>query len=53
MFTEAALLCGFYLGEVPYTVVSNAAYSPGASLPGYKGMKNQASYVWILADPKY
>ena len=53
MFTEAALLVGFYLGEVPYTVVSNAAYCPENSLPGYSGMKNQASYVWIMADPKY
>ena len=53
VFTEAALLCGFYLGEVPYTVVSNAAWATDGSTPGYSGMKNQASYVWILADPKY
>lgn len=53
MFTEAALLCGFYLGEVPYTVVSNAAWATNGSTIGYKGMKNQASYVWIMADPKY
>lgn len=53
MFTEAALLVGFYLGEVPYTVVSNAAWPTNGGLPGYTGMKNQASYVWIMADPKY
>ena len=53
MFTEAALLVGFYLGEVPYTVVSNAAWATNGGLPGYTGMKNQASYVWIMADPKY
>ena len=53
MFTEAAQLVGFYLGEVPYTVVSNAAWVTENALPGYTGMKNQASYVWIMADPKY
>ena len=53
MFHEAAQLAGFYLGEVPYTVVSNAAWATENALPGYSGMKNQASYVWIMADPKY
>ena len=53
MFTEAALLCGLYLGEVPYTVVSNAGWATDGSTLGYSGMKNQASYVWIMADPKY
>lgn len=53
LFTEAALLNGFYHGEVPYTVVSNAAWATDGSTPGYRGMKNQASYVWIMADPKY
>ena len=53
MFTEAALLCGFYLGEIPYTVVSNAAWATNKDLTEYNGLKNQASYVWIMANPNY
>ena len=53
MFTEAALLSGYERGEVPYTVVANAGYVTGGSSGAYSGMKNQASYVWIMADPKY
>ena len=53
MFTEAALLSGYERGEVPYTVVANAGYVTSGSSGAYNGMKNQASYVWIMADPKY
>ena len=53
LFTEAALLYGYEHGTVPYEVVSNAAWATNGGLPGYTGMKNQASYVWIMADPKY
>ena len=53
MFTEAALLSGYHNGEVPYTVVSNAAWPTDGSTPGFSGMKNQASYVWIMAAPSY
>lgn len=53
MFTEAALLYGYENGEAPYEVVSNAAWATDGKTPGYSGMKNQASYVWVMADPKY
>ena len=53
MFTEAALLYGYEYGEAPYEVVSNAAWATDGKTPGYSGMKNQASYVWVMADPKY
>ena len=53
MFTEASLLCALRLGAPPYTVVSNAAWQTNGSTPGYSGMKRQASYVWIMADPHF
>ena len=53
MFTEASLLYGYEHGAVPFTVVSNAAWATDGKTPGYSGMKNQASYVWVMADPKY
>ena len=53
LFTEAALLYGYDHGSVPFEVVSNAAWATDGSTPGYSGMKNQASYVWNMADPRY
>ena len=53
LFTEAALLYGYDHSSVPFEVVSNAAWATDGSTPGYSGMKNQASYVWNMADPRY
>ena len=53
LFTEAALLYGYEHGTVPYEVVSNAAWATDGKTPGYSGMKNQASYVWVMANPRY
>ena len=53
MFTEAALLYGFENGRVPYRVADNAAFATDGLTPGYTGMRNQAPYVWTMADPHY
>ncbi len=53
MFTEAALLYGYEHGIAPFAVVSNAAWATDGRTPGYTGMQNQASYVWIMANPRY
>ena len=51
MFSEAALLYGFETGRVPYEVKDNAAFATDGLAPGYTGMRNQAPYVWTMADP--
>ena len=53
MFNEAALLYGYEHGKVPFSVSANAAYTTDGLTPGYTGMQNQASYVWIMANPHY
>lgn len=53
MFTEAALLYGLENGRVPYAVEDNAAFATDGLTPGYSGMRNQAPYVWTMADPRY
>ena len=53
MFTEAALLYGLENGRIPYVVEENAAFATDGSTPGYTGMRNQAPYVWTMADPHY
>ena len=53
MFTEAALLYGFENGRVPYKVEDDAAFTTDGLTPGYTGMRNQAPYVWTMADPHY
>ena len=53
LFTEAALLYGFENGLVPYIVEDNAAFATDGLTPGYTGMRNQAPYVWTMADPHY
>ena len=53
MFAEAALLYGLKNGRIPYAVEENAAFTTDGLTPGYTGMRNQAPYVWTMADPHY
>ena len=53
MYTEAALIyaCEHHC-EVPYRVISNAAYATSGN-PIYSNPMRFSSDIWVMADPRY
>ena len=54
LFTEAAILHAYACGseELPYTVVSNAAFATAGD-EEYTSANKQAQYLWVMAAPDY